>query len=493
MQDSLLLASPQVAKRSSVAIWKEQQNRDEVKDPLSFSSIAPIIQKADTLSVTLPQVVEDATVMASSWLEHGFSKFLWMMLLAAPLAVSYYTHSIIGVSATISIIAGLCTHSITPEIGRLLLQADMCGRDLNKPRQPKLAESLGIASGSVFLIAMFLFIPFPFLDWMAIRTQSSLETLGNYTAALLSISAMLFLGFADDVLNLKWRHKILLPAMSALPLLMIYRLTSDRTQVVVPIPLRGLFLGQTIVDIGFLYYVYMAAVAVFCTHSINILAGVNGVEVGQSLVIGCFVLINNIISILGEQDRSALSYFSVFLVLPFVSVSAALLMHNWWPAKVFVGDTFCYFAGMTLAVAGILGHFSKTLLLLFLPQIFNFVLSCPQLFGLIPCPRHRLPRLNPATGKLEASTVVIIDHKKLSRAGKLSLLLLAKLKLIKITKTPSDLNPSMICTNFTLLSMLLVWFGPMREDRLCMLVMALQAFSCTVVLIFRHFFSKFLF
>ena len=37
----------------------------------------------------------------------------------------------------------------------------------------------------------------------------------------------------------------------------------------------------------------------------------------------------------------------------------------------------------------------KTLLLFFLPQIFNFVLSCPQLFGLVPCPRHRVPRYEP--------------------------------------------------------------------------------------------------
>ena len=34
---------------------------------------------------------------------------------------------------------------------------------------------------------------------------------------------------------------------------------------------------------------------------------------------------------------------------------------NWYPSTVFVGDTFCYFAGMTFAVVGIHGHFSKTL------------------------------------------------------------------------------------------------------------------------------------
>jgi len=70
-----------------------------------------------------------------------------------------------------------------------------------------------------------------------------------------------------------------------------------------------------------------------------------------------------------------------------------LLRYNWFPARVFVGDTYTYFAGMTFAVVGILGHFSKTVLLFFVPQIINFILSLPQLARIAPCPRHRLPRL----------------------------------------------------------------------------------------------------
>lgn len=64
-----------------------------------------------------------------------------------------------------------------------------------------------------------------------------------------------------------------------------------------------------------------------------------------------------------------------------------------YPARAFPGDTLCYVTGMAFAVVGIQAHFSKTLLLFFIPQIFNFLLSCPQLFGLVPCPRHRVPRL----------------------------------------------------------------------------------------------------
>ena len=58
---------------------------------------------------------------------------------------------------------------------------------------------------------------------------------------------------------------------------------------------------------------------------------------------------------------------------------------------------------MTFAVVAILGHFSKTLLLFFIPQIFNFLYSTPQLFGILPCPRHRLPRYDNQTGLLNMS------------------------------------------------------------------------------------------
>ena len=51
-----------------------------------------------------------------------------------------------------------------------------------------------------------------------------------------------------------------------------------------PLILRPL-IGSTI-DLGILYYVYMGMLAIFCTNAINILAGINGLEVGQSVIIG---------------------------------------------------------------------------------------------------------------------------------------------------------------------------------------------------------------
>lgn len=101
-----------------------------------------------------------------------------------------------------------------------------------------------------------------------------------------------------------------------------------------------------------------------------------------------------------------------------------------------MGDTFTYFAGMTFAVAGILGHFSETLLLFFIPQLINFVYSLPQLFKIVPCPRHRLPRFEPSSGLLHA--------------------------------TP----------NWNLVNLALHLFGPCTEQMLCIRLLAFQGACC---------------
>ena len=147
---------------------------------------------------------------------------------------------------------------------------------------------------------------------------------------------------------------------------------------------RGI-LGSKFLHLGFLYYFYMGNIAIFCTNAINIYAGINGLEVGQSFIIGCFIMIHNVIEIIINQNSDSEAsievvnnhMFSLTIMIPFLCTSLALLKHNKFPSKVFVGDTFCYCAGMTFAVVGILGHFSKTMMLFFIPQLINFVLSIP--------------------------------------------------------------------------------------------------------------------
>ncbi|NXA57113.1 GPT acetylglucosaminephosphotransferase, partial [Nothocercus julius] len=299
--------------------------------------------------------------------------------------------------------------------------------------------------------------------------------------ALLAICCMIFLGFADDVLNLRWRHKLLLPAMASLPLLMVYFTNFGNTTIVVPKPLRVL-LGMHL-DLGIFYYVYMGMLAVFCTNAINILAGINGLEAGQSLVIAASIITFNIVELNGDYREDHI--FSLYFMIPFFFTTLGLFYHNWYPSRVFVGDTFCYFAGMTFAVVGILGHFSKTMLLFFIPQVLNFLYSLPQLFHIIPCPRHRLPRLNPNTGKLEMSYSKF-KTKSLSALGTYILKAVNILRIVDVRSGLDEDGEYTECNNMTLINFVIKLIGPTHERNLTVLLLLIQVLGSIIAFSIRY-------
>ncbi|XP_067623066.1 UDP-N-acetylglucosamine--dolichyl-phosphate N-acetylglucosaminephosphotransferase [Eurosta solidaginis] len=397
-----------------------------------------------------------------------------------------------GLTIAISGFIAMCTYLVTsrmiPRFKDMFINANLYGKDLCKRDQPQVPESFGVLIGCAFLVAMFFFIPIPVTFEKAampdVQTGAKPATFpheefAEMIAALLSICCMILLGFADDVLDLRWRHKLLLPTIATLPLLMVYYVNCNITTVILPKFARPLF-GYSL-DIGIFYYIYMGMLAVFCTNAINILAGINGLEVGQSVVISASVLCYNFIE-LAQRHQMDCHKFSIYLMLPFLAVSLALWKYNKYPSQVFVGDTYCYFAGMTFAVVGILGHFSKTLLLLFIPQILNFLYSVPQLFHFVPCPRHRLPKYDPKTDLLHISTTEF-HPRELNILGSVMVYILKKLKLIS-WKEQSD--GRVITNNFTLINFVLVVFGPVHEKVVTQFLLGFQLICTIFAMIIRY-------
>lgn len=72
--------------------------------------------------------------------------------------------------------------------------------------------------------------------------------LGEFLSAVLAIQSMVLLGFADDILDVRWRYKIWFPAVASIPLLIFYYTNFGVTHVVMPLQLRPL-LGD-LVDLG---------------------------------------------------------------------------------------------------------------------------------------------------------------------------------------------------------------------------------------------------
>jgi len=365
---------------------------------------------------------------------------------------------------------------------------------------------MGAVCAIVYLLTIIVFIPWAFYKELVVATLNGggrdtlvevqrvdggrimqkfpHNKLASYLSAILSLQSAVILGISDDLFDIRWRHKVLIPAFASIPMLIVYYVDFGVTYIMIPVPFRPYF-GE-LVDLGFVYYVYMAMFAIFTPNSINILAGINGIEVSQSLVMAVLVMINDVLYLtpFTKTPHPALEshLFSLYLLIPFVGVSLALWWHNWYPSKVFVGDTYCYFAGMVFVVIGILSHFSKTMILLLVPQAFNFAYSCPQLFGIVPCPRHRLPKFNARTGLLEPSTAKF--DQPLARPIQEIMKLMHKMKLLAIAT--DEKGQVTECTNFTIINLWLVWWGPMREDRLASSLLAFQAVCGLVGLIVRH-------
>ncbi|KAG6007750.1 hypothetical protein E4U21_005589 [Claviceps maximensis] len=426
-------------------------------------------------------------------------------------------------SLALSIAASCLCYAMIRWLGPAFMRAGFRGRDLSKTKHVEIPECMGAVCAAVYLLTVIVFIPFPFykdivaatsgggnrdvvVEMYSSSSSSSLadtnisgsgsgsggrflhkfphNKLASYLGAIIALQTIALLGIGDDLFDIRWRHKWWIPGLASIPILVVYFVDFDVTSIVMPVQLQP-YLGE-LFDLGPLYYVYMACVAMFCPQSINMLAGINGIEVSQCVVVALLIAFNDCLYLLTPYPHPATDshLFSLYFLLPWIGVSCALLFHNWYPARVFVGDTYCYFSGMVFAVVGILGHFSKTLGLLLVPQMFNFVYSCPQIFGLVPCPRHRLPKFNARTGLLDASVTPWSPDRQPHALVATALHLLARLHLVRVTTDDKGLLVD--TSNLTLLNLWLIWRGPLREDRLAWEITLLQLLVGLFGLFVRH-------
>ena len=265
------------------------------------------------------------------------------------------------------------------------------GKDLHKKDKPILPESLGLIAG----IILCLFLP---------KNEIFTCTLAG-----------LWIGALDDIIDLKWRYKLILSAMAYIPL---YK---NLTTVVI--------FGQ-LIYLGPIYHIYMILWCLWCGNAINIYAGINGIEVGQCLIIA--------IGLLWVSDQPK-------VLFSFICVCCSLLAYNFYPAKVFVGDSWCYMCGMFfVAVAQ---HETESLAIMMTPQIINTILSLPELTGYCECPRHRMPKYDSENDKLFASG------------------------------------------NGTFMNYILKICGPLHERTMCYLLLTIQAFCVLIACVFKSQYS----
>ncbi len=245
---------------------------------------------------------------------------------------------------------------LLPKWIKVCRDINLTWEDMNKFGHPKnVASSGGIVVVMSFVLGVLAYIALK--TFVFSGTNMALEIF-----SLLSVILILsVVGLTDDLLG--WKNnglsigiRLLLAAAASIPLVVI---NAGVHSMVVP------FWGA--VDFGILYPLIIIPVAIVgASTTYNFLAGFNGLEAGQGVLILGFL--SFVAYITGSGWLAAVGLCMVGALVGFYIFNKA-------PAKVFPGDIMTYSIGALIAGMAILGNFEKIAFIVFIPYIFEVILK----------------------------------------------------------------------------------------------------------------------
>ncbi len=255
------------------------------------------------------------------------------------------------------VISFLLTLFVLPKWIRKCRQTGLLWEDMNKYGHPKnVAASGGIVVVLAFVIGV--------LSYIAIRTFIIGDTDGitrNILALLSMVLILAVVGLTDDMLG--WKHgglsikiRIFMAFVASIPLVVI---NAGDSSITIP------FLG--IVNVGLIYPLILVPIGIAgATTTYNFLAGFNGLEAGQGIIIISFL--------------SYIAYLtnSAWLAVVGLCLVAGLIVFYFFnrvPAKVFPGDVLTWTIGSMIAGMAIIGNFEQIALFIFIPYIIETLLK----------------------------------------------------------------------------------------------------------------------
>lgn len=252
-----------------------------------------------------------------------------------------------------------------------------------KPLIPRLG-GLAILAGFSFavLISIRIIKPVHFVDMFAV---------------LVMILAVGIMAFFSDVVKTSDKLRTVIPLLASIPLIAI---SAGVTTIRIP------FIGP--IDFGIYYALILIPIAVTaCSNVFNMLAGHNGLEAGTGLVaasaiLGALILRNSIIFPF---------IVPAILLTALIGACLAFLYFNWYPARIFPGDTGTYVIGAVIAGAVIVGNIELVGVIALMPQIIEFFLKLRGWFRAENFGKLRKGRLH-YDGKIYSLTHIVMKYVK---------------------------------------------------------------------------------
>ncbi len=251
------------------------------------------------------------------------------------------------------------TYALTPAWIRAARRIGLVGKDMNKYTRPDVAEMGGIAVVSGFVAGVLYYIG---LSTFYFHQSANLIYI---LAALTTVLIITIIGMLDDLLGwkigLKQWQKPLLTLLAALPMMVV---NAGESSMVLPI------VGN--VDFGILYPLLIIPLGITgAANGFNMLAGYNGLEAGMGVII-----LGTLGFIAWQSNLGWVAIIAGCMVLALL----AFLRYNWFPAKIFPGDSLTYSVGALIACVAILGNLEKIAVILFIPYFLEFVLKARSRF-----------------------------------------------------------------------------------------------------------------
>ncbi len=234
-------------------------------------------------------------------------------------------------------------------------QINLMWENMNQLNSQKIAGSGGIVMIIGFVLGLLLFVAH------SVFFLNSNEHLVEIFAMLSVLLILCGIGLLDDLLGwrkggLSKRSRIILVAFAAIPLIVLKVGKS-----IINIPLIGP------IDTGLLYALVIIPIGIVgATTTFNFLAGFNGLESGQGIII---------FSALALVSLFTGSTWLFWIILIMIASLLAFFLFNNFPARVLPGDSLTYSVGGMIAIIAILGNFEKIAIFFFIPYALETILK----------------------------------------------------------------------------------------------------------------------
>ncbi len=203
-------------------------------------------------------------------------------------------------------------------------------RDVHSVPTPRLG---GLAVFGAFLVAIAVAAQ---IDWFEVVFADPGPVWGLVAAAAIVVA----IGALDDVFDLDWVTKLAGQILAA-------GIVAWQGVQIVSLPIGGLTLFSPTLSL-----VLTVLAIVLVMNAVNFIDGLDGLVAGVTIIAGGVFFMYSFLLATGEANTAYFNYASLFMAI-LLGAMVGFLPANWYPAKLFLGDSGSMLVGLIMAATAI--------------------------------------------------------------------------------------------------------------------------------------------